>query len=64
MHVYVDHLNIHVLSIHSRVLKEKVSLLAARDGQLSEMESALSVAQKECADANDAILLANKEKQV
>ena len=45
-------------------LKDKESLLAAKDGQLSEMESALSVAQKKCADARAAILLANKEKQV
>ena len=44
--------------------KDKESLLATKDSQLSETESALSVAQKECADANDAILLANKEKQV
>ena len=45
-------------------LKDKESLLAAKDGQLSETESALSVAQKKCADAKAAILLANKEKQV
>ena len=41
--------------------KDKESLLATKDSQLSEMESALSVAQKECTDANATILL---QKQV
>ena len=44
--------------------QENISLLASRDDQISNLESALTMSQKEFADAQNALLLANKDNNV
>ena len=44
--------------------KDKVTLLASQDAQLSELEYSLEVARKDLADAQAALLLANKDRHV
>ena len=49
---------------HNLYPQEKISLLACKDGQLSNLESSLKLAKNEFVDTQAALLLANKEKNV